>query len=64
MTEIVQGSPEWKALRCGRVTASRVADVVAKTKTAWSACRAKYRARLIAERRTGAPAVTAAHAAM
>ena len=30
--EIVQGSDEWKALRLGKVTASRVADVVARTK--------------------------------
>ncbi|HMI55184.1 MAG TPA: hypothetical protein VK494_03255 [Gemmatimonadaceae bacterium] len=56
MNEIVQGSPEWKALRCGKVTASRVADVVAKTKTGYSASRANYLAQLIAERLTGTPA--------
>jgi putative phage-type endonuclease len=64
MTEIVQGSPEWKALRCGRVTASRVADVVAKTKTGYSASRANYLAQLIAERLTGTPAETYINAAM
>lgn len=64
MTEIVQGSPEWKALRCGKVTASRVADVVAKTKTGYSASRANYLAQLIAERLTGSPAETYTNAAM
>lgn len=53
MEKIVQGSPEWHAIRCGRVTASRVADVVAKTKTGYSASRANYAAELIAERLTG-----------
>jgi len=64
MTEIIQGSPEWKALRCGKVTASRVADVVAKTKTGYSASRANYLAQLIAERLTGSPAETYTNAAM
>lgn len=54
MIEIVQGSPEWHALRLGKVTASRVADIVAKTKTGWSASRANYLAELICERLTGA----------
>lgn len=53
---IVQGSPEWLALRVGKVTASRVADVVAKTKNGWGAGRANYAAELIAERLTGNPA--------
>lgn len=53
MNEIIQGSPEWFSVRLGRVTASRVADVVAKTKTGWGASRANYMAELIAERLTG-----------
>lgn len=28
---VEQGSDEWKALRCGKVTASRIADVMART---------------------------------
>jgi putative phage-type endonuclease len=64
MSEIVQGSPEWKALRCGKVTASRVADVVARTKTGYSASRANYRAELIAERLTDTPAPSFTSAAM
>jgi len=50
---IAQGSDEWKALRLGKVTASRVADVVAKTKTGPAASRKNYAAQLIAERLTG-----------
>lgn len=53
---IQQGTPEWKALRCGKVTASRVADVVARTRTGYGASRANYMAELIAERLTGKPA--------
>lgn len=64
MTEIVQGSEEWKAIRCGRVTASRVADVVARTKTGYGASRANYMAELIAERLTGVPAEGYTNAAM
>lgn len=53
MSDIVQGSPEWFAARCGKVTASRVADVIARTKTGWGATRANYAAQLVAERLTG-----------
>lgn len=64
MTGIIQGSPEWFALRVGKVTASRVADVIAKTKTGWGASRANYMAELIAERLTGEPAEKFTNAAM
>jgi putative phage-type endonuclease len=53
---IEQGSPEWKAMRLGRATASRVSDIIARTKTGWGASRANYAAELIAERLTGVPA--------
>jgi putative phage-type endonuclease len=62
--EIIQGSDEWKALRLGKVTASRVADVVAKTKSGYGASRANYMAQLIAERLTGVAAETYTNAAM
>ena len=39
---IEQGSDAWLQLRLGKVTASRVADVLAKTKTGPSASRANY----------------------
>ena len=48
-----QRSPEWFAARAGKVTASRVADIVAKTKTGYSASRVNYMAQLICERLTG-----------
>ena len=59
-----QGTPEWHAARCGKVTASRVADVIAKTKTGYGASRANYMAELIAERLTGAPAERFTNGAM
>lgn len=61
---IVQGSPEWFAERLGRVTASRVADVIATTKTGYSASRANYMAELIAERLTETQAERFTNAAM
>ena len=48
-----QRTEEWYAIRLGRVTASRVADVIAKTKTGYGASRANYMAELICERLTG-----------
>jgi putative phage-type endonuclease len=53
---IEQGTPEWLAQRMGKVTASRIADVMGKTKSGWGAGRANYAAQLIAERLTGIPA--------
>lgn len=61
---IEQGTPEWFAERCGKVTASRVADVVARTKTGWGAGRANYMAQLVAERLTGTVAESFSNAAM
>jgi len=59
-----QRSETWFKARLGKVTASRVADVVAKTKTGWGASRANYMAELIAERLTGEPAEKFTNAAM
>lgn len=39
---VQQGTPEWHQLRLGKVTASRVADILAKTKTGPSASRNNY----------------------
>jgi putative phage-type endonuclease len=50
---IEQGTPEWFAARLGKVTASRIKDVVAKTKTGPSASRKNYAAELMLERVTG-----------
>lgn len=62
--EIIQGSDEWKQIRLGKVTASRVADLVARTKSGYSASRANYMAQLIAERLTETPAESYTNAAM
>lgn len=51
-----QRSPEWFAMRAGRATASKIADIIAKTKSGYSTSRANYRAQLICERLTGVPA--------
>lgn len=59
-----QQTDEWFAARVGRVTASRVSDIVAKTKSGWSASRANYMAQLIAERLTGEPYETYSSPAM
>lgn len=61
---LIQGSPEWHAARIGKVTASRVADVIAKTKTGWGASRKNYAAELVAERLTGRAAESYTNAAM
>lgn len=52
---IEQGSPEWHALRCGKVTASRVADIVRRTTNGVSKSRERYLGELVAERLTGQP---------
>lgn len=52
--EIVeQGSDAWVRCRLGKVTGSRIADIMARTKTGWSASRDAYMAELICERLTG-----------
>jgi putative phage-type endonuclease len=59
-----QQTPEWFAQRVGKVTASRIADVMAKVKSGEAASRANYRAQLVAERLTGVPAESYTNAAM
>jgi putative phage-type endonuclease len=59
-----QRSPEWFAARAGKVTASRIADLMARTKTGYSTSRANYRAQLVCERLTGAVEPSYCNAAM
>ena len=59
-----QRTDEWFAARLGKVTASRVADVIAKTKTGYGAGRANYMADLVVERLTGKKAQGFTNAAM
>lgn len=48
-----QQTPEWFQNRIGKVTASRVADLMAKTKSGYSASRDNYMAQLVCELVTG-----------
>lgn len=50
-----QGTPEWKSARAGKVTASKISDVMAKIKTGEAASRRDYRAQIVAEILTGTP---------
>lgn len=59
-----QRTDEWFNARLGKVTASRVTDVVARTKTGYAASRADYMAQLIVERMTQQAAKTFSNAAM
>jgi putative phage-type endonuclease len=59
-----QRSTEWFAARLGKVTASRVADVIAKTKTGYSTSRENYMAQLVCERMTSTQAESYNNAAM
>ena len=59
-----QRTEEWFAARLGKVTASRVADVIAKTKSGYSASRDNYMAQLICERLTGQQGESFTNAAM
>lgn len=59
-----QRTDEWFAARCGKVTASALHKVMAKTKTGWGADRANYAAQLVTERLTGRPADSFSNAAM
>ena len=51
--EVEQGTDAWLELRKGKVTASRVTDVMAKTKTGVSASRGNYLIELALQRVTG-----------
>lgn len=55
MSDIEQNSDAWRKIRAGKLTASRMSDALAKTKTGWGASRANLMAQLIAERLTGEP---------
>jgi len=64
IVEVEQGSDAWKLERCGKVTASRIADMMAKTRSGWGASRANYAAELVTERLTGQPADKFTNSAM
>lgn len=51
--ERIQETDDWKQARIGKVTASRIADMMTKTKSGWGTGRKNYMAELVAERLTG-----------
>lgn len=51
MTE--QGTEEWFAARLGKITASRVSDVMARTRSGYAASRKNYMMELLCQRLTG-----------
>lgn len=56
MSDAAQGSEAWRLERAGRVTASKISDVMAKAKSGgYSATRAAYMGVLLIERLTGEP---------
>lgn len=59
-----QGSQEWLAARVGKLTASRLSEALAKTKTGWGASRANVMAELLTERLTGVPTEKYVNASM
>ena len=53
---VEQGSPEWLALRAGRITASKVADAISKLRNGGeSVARRELRIKLVTESLTGQP---------
>ena len=52
---VEQGTAEWLQQRIGKVTASRIADMMRTTKSGYSTSRANYAAQLVCERLTGVP---------
>ena len=59
-----QRTEAWHLARCGKVTGSRIADVVARTKSGYAASRENLKATLIVERLTQKPSETFTNAAM
>ena len=61
---IEQGSPEWHQMRCGKLTASRVADMLASVKLGESASRKNLRTDLVIERLTQSKSESFTNSAM
>lgn len=61
---VEQGTTEWMALRNGKVTASRIADVLSKGRSGESASRKNYRTELVVQKLTGQPGESFTNSAM
>ncbi len=64
MSNIEQRTDEWFNARLGKVTASSLHKVLAKTKTGWGADRGNYLTQLVLERVTGSKAESYTNASM
>jgi len=66
VTEIIQGSEEWLQMRAGKVTASRISDVMARDRSGknWGKTRDTYMGELIAEILSGVPSEGFSNATM
>jgi putative phage-type endonuclease len=64
MSDIEQGTDAWKMLRLGKVTASRIKDIVSTTKSGYSTSRDKYMTQLLLERITNTVAESYSNDAM
>lgn len=53
MNRIIQGTDEWFQARAGKATASRIADLIARTTKGYAASRSAYATQLVVERLTG-----------
>ena len=62
--ETQQRTDDWFSARCGLVTASRIADLTARTKSGWSSSRERYMGQLVVERLTQRPMDSYQNAAM
>lgn len=59
-----QRTSEWFQERLGKVTASRVSDIIARTKSGYSTSRDNYMAQLVCERMTQTPVESYTNASM
>lgn len=59
-----QRSDAWMQMRLGRLTASRIADMMAQTRSGWGTSRANYAWELAIERLTGQPTASFCSAPM
>ena len=64
MSDMEQRTDDWYAARLGKVTASSLYKVLAKTKTGYGADRGNYMTQLVLERVTGSKADSYTNAAM
>jgi putative phage-type endonuclease len=64
IADIEQRTEAWDKIRLGKVTASCISDVMAKTKSGYSASRKNYMMKLLCERLTGRRADTYVNDAM